>query len=61
MALIARRDLIEKFNHHGSIESKKNRPFLLGRFVVPSYKDHVMILLRILVFKFSNSRVYMNE
>ena len=33
-----------------------NRPFSLGRFVA-----HVMILLRILAFKFSNSRVYMNE
>ena len=36
------------------------RPFALGRFVAP-FTDHLMILLRILAFKFSNSRVYMNE
>ena len=36
------------------------RPFALGLFVAP-FTDHLMILLRILAFKFSNSRVYMNE
>ena len=55
------RHLIDKFTHRASIESKKKRPFLLGRFVVPLYTDHVMILFRILAFKFSNSPMYMSE
>ena len=37
-----------------------NRPFKLGQSVAP-FQNHVMILLRILTFKFSNCPVYISE